>query len=81
MSASDDIQKKHNIDLPEEKIDDDGGEGTISGSAPEPESDDSIDEATRKAGIYEGEEIKQVDVAKEIDKDQKGLKDIPPPKK
>lgn len=49
------------------------GEQSISGSTPDPESDDNALDAAHKAGLYEDQDEEhpgEVNVAKEVEKDE-----------
>lgn len=63
------------VKTPEEE-----GQEAVSGSEPDPSSDDNVDEMTAKVGLYDNEGDEEVNIAKQIEKDEKGLRDIPPDK-
>ena len=87
---SNDFTNPHNISIPQDNPDDDGvqdsqnyEEGEVSGTAPDPESDDNVLDAAQKTGLYdEADEEHQppLDLAGEIDKDEKGQANTPPEK-
>ena len=50
------------------------GESSISGSTPDPESDDNVLDAAKQAGLYEDQDEEhpgELNIAKEIEKDEK----------
>lgn len=50
------------------------GEQTISGSTPDPESDDNTLDTAHDAGLYEDQDEEhpgEIDIAKEVEKDEK----------
>ena len=60
----------------EEALDEDikTGEQTISGSTPNPESDDNTLDAAHQAGLYEDQDEEhpgELNIAKEVEKDEK----------
>jgi hypothetical protein len=76
--SADDFQKQHDVVIPpKEETTDEAG---IAGHAPDPTSDDDVLEAAQKVGLYDEveEENPPVDIAGEVEKDEEGLKDIPP---
>lgn len=51
------------------------GEKSVSGSTPDPESDDNVLKAAQEAGLYEEadeEHPTELNIAEEIEKDEKG---------
>lgn len=53
------------------------GEQSISGSTPDPESDDNTQDTAHDAGIYENQDEEhqgEIDIAKEVEKDEKALR-------
>lgn len=76
--ANDDIQITQQDDDQKHREAQDGdtktGEESISGSTPDPESDDNTLDAAQKAGLYEdqdGERPGELGIDKEIEKDEK----------
>lgn len=86
--VADDYTQAHNIvpqdgDEVEDKntIVNDQGEGDVSGTSADLESDDNVRDNAREVGLYDNdEEAPEVDIASEIEKDEEGQRDIPPEK-
>jgi hypothetical protein len=65
---ADDVKKEV-----EEQEDEFYGDATISGTAPDPSSDDDVDEVVKEVTGEKPEQFEPVGIAEEVDEDEKAL--------
>ncbi len=79
MTSADDIQKQHDVLIPEkdERTQEEIGEESALGSSPVPTSDDDTGEVLEGVIGNEPEPGKPFTIAKEVEKDEKARRDVP----